>query len=129
MLISVNANDPIPIYRQLVSQIRHAVASGRLTPGEKLPSQRELSGELVINHLTVKKAYETLEAEGLICTVRGRGTFVADSSPGDLKEMGVDQLRSRASKLALDARQLGMPDAEYTTMLAEAWQDAKERSK
>ncbi len=129
MLLSVNANDPIPIYRQLVSQIRHAVASGRLAPGDKLPSQRELAGELVINHLTVKKAYETLEAEGLICTARGRGTFVADSSPGDLKDKGVDQLRDRASKLALDARQLGMSDAEYTKMLNDAWQDAKEKSK
>ena len=82
MLFSVNPNDGLPIYRQLVRQVKHAVAAGALKPSEKMPSQRDLATELVINHLTVKKAYEVLESEGIIVTLRGRGTFARLVNPG-----------------------------------------------
>ena len=81
MLFTINPSDGLPIYRQIVRQVRHAVASAKLAPGDKLPSQRDLSSELVINHLTVKKAYEVLETQGIIATERGRGTFVAVAVP------------------------------------------------
>ena len=67
----------LPIYRQLMRQVTDAIAGGRLRPGDKLSSQRELAEQLVISPLTVKKAYDELEREGLIRSERGRGTFVA----------------------------------------------------
>ncbi|MCP4676935.1 MAG: GntR family transcriptional regulator [Deltaproteobacteria bacterium] len=122
MLFRVNPNDVIPIYRQLVRQVRAAVASGNLKPGDKLPSQRKLALELVINHLTVKKAYETLEAEGLIHTDRGRGTFVSDiPDRSNLKREGVGNLKQRLRESAATARLLGLDKERFLTLAGKAW--------
>ena len=126
MLFSVNPNDGLPIYRQLVRQVRHALASRALKPGDRLPSQRELSAELVISHLTVKKAYEILESQGLITTLRGRGTFVATGLPGRLRGEGLSQLRLRAAELADAARLLGVDRRRFLELLRSAWKAEKE---
>lgn len=68
----------VPIYRQLMEQIRHAVARGRLRPGSRLPSVRVLSREMVINPNTVARAYTELEREGVLNTRQGLGVFVAE---------------------------------------------------
>ena len=78
MFIKINPNSGIPMYRQIMDQIRRAAAVGRLRPGDKLPSVRELSETLEISPITVVKAYNELEHLGAIETRRGRGTFVAD---------------------------------------------------
>ena len=124
MLLTINPNDGLPIYRQIVRQIKHALASGRLAPGDKLPSQRDLSAELVINHLTVKKAYEVLEAEGIIGAERGRGTFVAAGLPNNLRVKGMLDLKSRARDLADAARLLDLDFEEYRRLADEAWGDS-----
>ncbi len=122
MLFRVNPSDDIPIYRQLVRQVRAAVASGNLKSGDKLPSQRKLALELVINHLTVKKAYETLEAEGLIHTDRGRGTFVSDiPDRSDLKREGVSNLKQRLRESAATARLLGLDRERFLALAGKAW--------
>jgi GntR family transcriptional regulator len=81
MEILIRAGDELPIYRQIMNQITQALAIGRLCPGDKLPSHRELAEELVIAPLTVKKAYDELESLGFIETQRGRGTFVCLKLP------------------------------------------------
>jgi GntR family transcriptional regulator len=77
MQILVSTGSELPIYRQIMRQITDAIAGGKLRPGDKLSSHRELASRLVIAPLTVKKAYDELERDGLIRTERGRGTFVA----------------------------------------------------
>jgi GntR family transcriptional regulator len=121
MLFNINPNDGLPIYRQIVRQVRHAVASGRLAPGDKLPSQRDLSSELVVNHLTAKRAYEVLEAEGIIATERGRGTFVAAGVPQDLRAKGLNDLKARARDLADAAELMDLDLKEYRKLTDEAW--------
>lgn len=103
MQFHVSAGSELPIYRQIMRQITDAIAGGRLQPGDKLSSHRELASLLVIAPLTVKKAYDELEREGLIRTERGRGTFVASGAsmadPGEQLERlrgGVRALLSRA---------------------------------
>ncbi|WP_321478118.1 GntR family transcriptional regulator [uncultured Paludibaculum sp.] len=81
MQLNVHPGAEVPIYRQIMRQITEAVAGGRLRPGDKLTSHRDLAEELVIAPLTVKKAYDELELAGLIETVRGRGTFVVERPP------------------------------------------------
>lgn len=76
MLISLDASSPMPIYGQLVEQIKWLVSSGQLKPGEQLPTVRQLAVELRINPNTVSRAYGELEREGVIATQQGRGTFV-----------------------------------------------------
>ncbi len=68
----------VPIYRQLMDQIRQAVARGRLRPATRLPSVRQLSRELVVNPNTVARAYTELEREGVLNTRQGLGVFIAE---------------------------------------------------
>ena len=126
MLFHINPNEPVPIYRQLVRQVRDAVASGRLAPGDKLPSQRMLSQELIINHLTVKKAYETLETDGLIFTDRGRGTFVSQRpQKGGLHREGIEELARRIAETVSTARLLGLSETEFLRITKERWHAGK----
>jgi GntR family transcriptional regulator len=94
----INPSDELPIYRQIMRQIVEAIAGGRLKPGDRLASHRDLSEQLVIAPLTVKKAYDELEAQGYIETQRGRGTFVCaklpEANPADQNEQ-LQQLARR----------------------------------
>ena len=76
MRIIINNNSMVPIYEQVISQIKSEIISGSLPEGQILPSVRALAAELKISALTVKKAYDMLEAEGFVTTVHGKGTFV-----------------------------------------------------
>ena len=77
MHILLNKTSMVPIYEQLIDQIKKEIISGELKGDEMLPSVRTLSGELRISSLTVKKAYDKLEEDGFVVTVHGKGTFVA----------------------------------------------------
>ena len=77
MHIILNNTSMVPIYEQLVNQVKNEIISGELAEDEALPSVRALSGELRISALTVKKAYDKLEEEGFVITVHGKGTYVA----------------------------------------------------
>ena len=77
MQIIQNNSSMVPVYEQLTGQIKHAIIDGALAEGEVLPSVRNLSAELRISALTVKKAYDKLEEEGFVVTVHGKGTYVA----------------------------------------------------
>jgi GntR family transcriptional regulator len=77
MHIILNNTSMVPIYEQLVNQVKNNIISGELPENEALPSVRTLSAELRISALTVKKAYDKLEEEGFVVTVHGKGTYVA----------------------------------------------------
>src|SRR5688572_31999663 len=86
MIIKPNPSLGVPIYLQLVEQVKHAIETGALRPGDQLPSIRPLAEELVINANTVAKAYRELESEGVIELRQGAGAFVAARArvrPGD----------------------------------------------
>ncbi len=89
MHIIINNSSMIPIYEQLMEQIKKMIISGELACGELLPSVRGLSGELKISALTVKKAYDRLEEAGLITTVHGKGSFVSQTN----KELAIEAER------------------------------------
>jgi GntR family transcriptional regulator len=95
MLISLDASSPMPIYGQLVEQIKWLVSSGQLKPGEQLATVRQLAVELRINPNTVARAYGELEREGVIATQQGRGTFVLAEprvTPGSDREERLERL-------------------------------------
>ncbi len=77
MHVILNNNSMVPIYEQLMDQVKNEIINGTLVENEVLPSVRSLSGELRISALTVKKAYDRLEEEGFVVTVHGKGTYVA----------------------------------------------------
>ena len=94
MHIILNHSSMVPIYEQLMDQIKSDIIQSELKEGEALPSVRTLAGELRISALTVKKAYDKLEEEGFVTTVHGKGTYVSASD----------------KQLALEARQKAIED-------------------
>jgi GntR family transcriptional regulator len=78
-MVRIDPTSRVPIYAQIVEQIKAQIAAGQLTPGHQLPTIRQLATDLRINFNTVVRAYRELEREGLISTQRGLGTFIADS--------------------------------------------------
>ena len=78
--IRLASNSPLPLFTQVVQQVRRGVARGDLRPGDQLPTVRELAEELVVNPNTIAKSYQELEKAGLLLTRRGAGTFVAEAT-------------------------------------------------
>ena len=116
----VNPSDDLPIYRQIMRQVTEAIAVGRLRPGEKLASHRELSEQIVVAPLTVKKAYDELEALGYIETRRGRGTFVCDSLPRVDRQEQVERIQQDARRLLSQASLAGILLPEVVEILRNA---------
>ncbi len=110
MDIRVDLEGSAPIYIQIVEQIRHLVATGRLQPGDKLPTIRQLAVDLRVDPNTVAHAYHLLHSEGVIFTQRGRGTFVTQR-PDDarLARIRREKLQAVMRSALLEALSLGYP--------------------
>jgi len=119
MELYVNPAGELPIYRQIAHQITAAIAGERLKPGERLPSHRDLATRLVIAPLTVKKAYDALERDGLIETQRGRGTFVSKRPTAVDSREARERLRDIARRLLSQAAVAGVSMKELVALLDE----------
>ena len=97
ILLRPNPSSGVPIYLQLMEQVRHAIETGALRPGEQLPSIRPLAEELVVNPNTIAKAYRELEHEGVIELRQGAGAFVSDKAP---TKKDADKLRAAQAAVA-----------------------------
>lgn len=78
MEIKINFRDHVPIYIQLMEQIKHMIATGELQPGDQLPTVRQMAADLRVNFNTVARAYRLLDEESIISTQHGRGTFILE---------------------------------------------------
>ena len=112
MHIIINHSSMEPIYEQVVAQIKAGIISGELAAGEALPSVRALSRELKISALTVKKSYDYLEQEGLVVTVHGKGSFIAQANQGLLMEERRKDLEKDLDHAIRKARAGGLTDEE-----------------
>lgn len=106
-MLTLDYRDPRPLYEQLRERLRRLVLSGALAEGERLPSVRELAGQLSINPNTIARAYRELEQEGYICSVPGKGSFVAALGGVDLERK--QALRKALLAAATELIQLGEP--------------------
>jgi GntR family transcriptional regulator len=120
ILFSIRPDDGRPVYRQIVDQVKAALGSGKLRPGDQLPTHRDLARELVVAPLTVKKAYDTLQAEGLILMAQGKGTFVTRRGPAAASRAH-DDLDSRAEMLVHQARLLNLSPEELQRLIGRHW--------
>jgi len=110
MLIVVDPGTGVPVYRQVMDQVKRQVASGRLAPGDELPSTRVLSTELGVNPMTISKAYSFLEKEGIV--ERRPGRPVAVKGNGNTAGAGLELLRAELATTVTSVRQLGIEPEE-----------------
>lgn len=106
-----------PIYEQICRQIKGAIATGKLKPGEPLPSIRSLARDLRISVITTKRAYEELERDGFIQTVAGKGSFVAPQDLELVRESGLRELEEHLTAALELARQNGLDLEELVNIL------------
>ena len=116
MDIIINLADGVPIYRQILNQIKYLVASGLLRPGEELPPIRTLALQLKVTPNTIVKAYDELESSGVIHGRRGAGTFVSDSRPVLAHEERQRLIGQRIDALLAEARQMDVSFEEVVKL-------------
>jgi GntR family transcriptional regulator len=106
--LHISANDGVPIYLQIVNQVKYLVASGRLAPGAEMPPIRVLAERLLINPNTVARAYRELEVAGMVVKRRTAGTFVSDNGSPLARRERLRILTQRIDALLAEARQLNV---------------------
>jgi GntR family transcriptional regulator len=107
MQIHIHAQDGVPIYLQVVQQIKYLVASGRLQPGEELPSIRVLAEQLLVNPNTIARAYRELETAGVVEKRRTAGTYIAENGSPLARKERLKLLNERVDQLLVEASQMG----------------------
>lgn len=114
-MISINLRDPRPIYEQVRDGFRRLIISGALPKDYKMPSVRELAASLTINPNTIQRAYRELEAEGYICSVPGKGSFVCEK--GEAAAARKAELMKQLGALGKELRMLGAEPEELLRAL------------
>ena len=119
MKLQINFKSGMPVYLQIVDQIKAAAASGALKPGEALPSIRPVAEELRINRNTVAKAYAELESVGVIETVPGKGCFLKENHSPLRKEVRRKMLTEEIDRAIVMAHHLQVPGPEFLELIRE----------
>ena len=118
MQIIINHSSMIPIYEQIIEQVKALILKGELKENDPLPSVRSLSKELKISALTVKKAYDNLEQEGFTVTVHGKGTYIAASNTELMKEEKRKEVEADPELAIQKGRRYGMQDEEIKELFS-----------
>ena len=116
MKIIINTSLMVPIYEQIVDQIKMLIRNGELKENDNLPSVRTLSKELKISALTVKKAYDNLDSEGFTVTVHGKGTYVAATNTELLLEEQKKELEADLEQAIQKGRRCGISDEDIKSL-------------
>ena len=112
MKIIINSSSMVPIYEQIMDQIKAQITAGDLKENDILPSVRTLAKELKISALTVKKAYDNLEQDGFTVTIHGKGTYVAAANTERMLEEQRREVEEGLEKAVGKGRRCGMSDEE-----------------
>ena len=112
MKIIINSSSMLPLYEQIIDQIKAQITAGCLKENDILPSVRTLAKELKISALTVKKAYDNLEQEGYTVTVHGKGTYVAAANTERMREEQRREVETDLDNAVQKGRRCGLTDEE-----------------
>jgi GntR family transcriptional regulator len=117
--IHINSTDGVPIYIQIVNQVKHLVAAGRLAPGDEIPPIRALAEQLVINPNTVARAYLELERGGVVTKRQGAGTYISEAASSLSRREKLRILSQRADPLLVEANHLGIELEDVIKLIRE----------
>jgi GntR family transcriptional regulator len=126
---NIDPHSGIPIYRQVMDQVKYYAASSILKPGDMLPSIRQLSRDLSVNPTTIVKAYSELQHEGVIELRHGKGVFLSESSRRMTAPERVAALRRNARQLAVEALQMGASDQDVLRVVKEELEQLRKPEK
>ena len=116
MKIIINTSSLVPIYEQIIDQIKTMIRKGDLKQNDQLPSVRALSKELKISALTVKKAYDELEREGFTVTIHGKGSYVTAANTELMMEEQKKEVEQDLEQAILKGRRFGISDEDIKTL-------------
>lgn len=132
MMFKVDLTSHRPVYLQIIEEVKQAVATGELKPGDQLPTVRQLAADQRVNFNTVARAYRLLDEEGIISTQHGRGTYIlSPSSAKDTKKLKQQQLALLVEHFIEEMEKLGASPREVNEIVAEqlkAWKKEKGES-
>jgi len=117
LLPALSASGPAPLYQQIVDGLKREVSEGRIGAGTALPSFRNLAEDLLVSVITVKRAYEELEREGIIYRRQGLGTFVAESAPDRSREAKQDRALTLLREALREATEAGLTPRDVARLL------------
>lgn len=116
MHLIISTTSMIPIYEQIITEIKNLIRKGELKENDVLPSVRSLARELKISALTVKKAYDELEKEGLVATIHGKGSYISFSNRNLLAEEMRKELENDLELAIAKGRKIGLSDEEISDL-------------
>ena len=119
MQLHISSQDGLPIYLQIVNQVKYLVASGRLDPGEELPPIRTLAEQLLVNPNTVARAYRELELAGVVVKRSTAGTYVSDTASPLARRQRLKIITERVDALLAEARQMNIDIDELVALVQE----------
>ena len=122
-MFKIDMRSRTPIYEQIIDSIKELVVKGVLIPGERLPSVRDMAKEMTLNPNTVQKAYQELERQGIISTLRGKGTFISEDIQANNKILKRSQLLEELKKLVVEAIYLDLSKDELIDYIKDIYDD------
>ena len=122
-MLKIDPRSSTPIYEQIELGIKELILKGGLKSNDKLPSVREMATILTINPNTISKAYGELERDGIIETLRGKGTFVTDNFKGKVDEKKMDYIQGELKKIILEANYGGISKEEFLKLVLEIFSE------
>lgn len=128
MQIHISSSDGVPIYLQIVNQVKYLVGCGRLEPGEELPPIRVLAEQLLVNPNTVARAYRELEMAGLVTKRRTAGTYVSDTGSPLGHRQRLEILAERIDALLAEARLMNIDTEDVLELMRQREQQMQPRS-
>lgn len=115
--IKLSSASGVPFYRQINDQVAQLIRSGQLPPGTRLPSVRDLAGQLLVSLITVRRSYADLESAGLIRRRQGHGTYVAENIEVPSKEQSIKEARNLLSDAIEHATRLGLSQKDLKNLI------------
>ncbi|PJI08252.1 MULTISPECIES: GntR family transcriptional regulator [Clostridium] len=128
-MINIDNKSSIPIYQQIVDEIKEQVIKGILQGGDKLPSVREMASIITANPNTISRAYSELERQNVIETIRGRGTYVTVDYKPVMEKERLESLKGNIKKIIVEAKYMGISKKKILKIVENTYEDIDKLNK